>query len=82
MDKQLLQTRLSIVMLRDQLTFLNSFNEFQVLLKKHFKYEYTLDEIETGLHQLEESYMLNEAKENEIISSMANVEIEEDEFNY
>lgn len=78
MDKALLDTRLSIVMVRENKTFLTTFTEFQSLLKKYFNLEYTLDEIETALYRLEEAYICNQAEEEKKIASIINQEQEED----
>lgn len=57
MSKQLLKSRISIVMIRLEYTFLNSLIDFQSQLKKLFAFEYTLDEIEDTLHQMEEDFI-------------------------
>lgn len=54
MDKHLLEVRISILIKRNGVTFLTTFKEFQGLLKEVFKEDYSLDEIESALHIMEE----------------------------
>lgn len=78
MDKQLLETRLTIIMVREDKNFLTTFNEFQSLLIKYFKFAYSLDEIESALFRLEEAYIVNQADEEHKIATIINEEQEED----
>jgi hypothetical protein len=65
MDKALLQTRLSIVMVKENYNFLNTLRDFQIKLKKYFAFEYTEDEIEDALHQMEENYIVQQFEEDQ-----------------
>lgn len=76
MNKQLLETRLSIIMVKEGKNFLSSFLEYQKLLLQYFEFEYSLDEIENALHRIEESTIEEEFQKNREI-----IEIEEDNFN-
>ena len=70
---QLLQTRLSIIMKRENYNFLNTLTDFQLQLKKYFKEEYSQDQIEDALHEMEENYIVKELEETNYI-----IEIPED----
>lgn len=76
MNKQLLETRLSIIMVKEGKDFLSSFLEYQKLLLQYFEFEYSLDEIENALYRIEESTIEEEFQRNREI-----IEIEEDNFN-
>lgn len=80
MNKQLLETRISIIMVRETKTFLTPFTEFKAILFQYFKHEYSLDEIESALYRMEEAYMCNQAAEEEKIASII-IEEQEDFIN-
>lgn len=63
MNKELLETRLIIVMRRDQYNFLSSLINYQIALKQYFSEDYTLDEIETTLHVIESNQLEEESKQ-------------------
>jgi hypothetical protein len=77
-SQQLLSVRLSIVMIRENYNFLNTLNDFQLQLKKHFNYEYTQDEIENALHKMEEDFLAKQFIEEQ---NRDLPEIPEDYFN-
>jgi hypothetical protein len=59
-NKQMLETRLTIVMVRENYTFLNTISNFKIKLKELFNVDYSEDEIENALHELEEAYIVHE----------------------
>lgn len=72
-NKELLTTRISILMGRENYTFLTSTESYQSKLYDYFKVRYTSNEIIEALHELEEAYMLHEYEKEKHI-----VETEED----
>ena len=56
-----------IIMLKEGYSFEDSLNDFQRHLKLKFKSDYTLDEIENALHNIEEVYDESELDEERII---------------
>lgn len=67
-NKELLATRITIIMVRENYTFLNTISDFKNKLKEYFNVNYTDDEIETTIHDLEEAYLFHEyEKEKQII---------------
>lgn len=70
MNKKLLEIRLAIIMAKENCTFTDSLNKFQQLLQKKFNEDYSLDEIENALHELEDNYLeniYNEEKESLVL---------------
>lgn len=63
MNKQLLQTRLSIIMVRENYNFLTSLGSFVLKLKNYFNEDYTQDEIENALHKMEENFIVQQFEE-------------------
>lgn len=52
--QQLLKLQISVLFVRYKFTFFNTLNEYQSKLRCVFKMDYTQDEIETALNQVEE----------------------------
>ena len=64
----LLPVHLSIIMIREKYTFLNTISEFKIQLYKYFKVDYQEEDIKASLYLLEEAYMVREAEvENQVI---------------
>lgn len=55
--KDVLKLRISVLMVSEKLTFINPIQEFQLRLRIRFTENYTLDEVETGLNELEEQFI-------------------------
>ncbi len=51
---QILKIRISVLFIREKFTFFNSVIEFKNRLRQLFVEDYTLDEIETCLNELED----------------------------
>lgn len=62
MSKHLLEVRISIILRKDNLTFISPIADFHYKLKQYFNFDYSLDEIESALYSLEESYIEVEAQ--------------------
>lgn len=59
-NKQLLDTRLTIIMVREGYNFLTPLKDFKLKLKEYFSVDYTEDEIENAIKGLEEAYICHE----------------------
>lgn len=70
MNKNLLQVRISIILIRENYTFLNNLKDFQLQLKKYFNEEYSQDKIEDALHEMEETYIIKELEETNQITDL------------
>ena len=73
-NKQLLETRLTIIMVRESYTFVDKISNFQRQLKSYFNVDYNLDEIENSLKDLEEAYLFHEDE----LQKQNTIEYEED----
>lgn len=58
-ELQILKLRISVIFKKEQYTFLNTLNDFQITLKKYFSIEYSLDQIENALMEMEEQFLEN-----------------------
>jgi hypothetical protein len=73
LNKQKLQVRLTILMVKEEFNFFTPLNEYRQKLKEYFNADYTEDEIENTLHEIEEAYI-----EDEFEKEQVNYEIPED----
>lgn len=73
-DIRLLDTRISIIMVRENYTFLNTISDFKVKLYEYFKVYYSEDLIESCLNRLQEAHLANEYEQQQ----QHIIEIEED----
>jgi hypothetical protein len=53
----ILKLRISILFIREKYTFLNTLKDFQSTLRRNFVEDYTLDEIEDSLNELEQQFI-------------------------
>jgi hypothetical protein len=53
----ILKFRISILFIRERYTFLNTLKDFQATLRRNFVEDYTLDEIEDSLNELEQQFI-------------------------
>lgn len=53
----ILKLRISILFIREKYTFLNTLKDFQSALRRNFVEDYTLDEIEDSLNELEQQFI-------------------------
>lgn len=73
LNKQKLQVRLTIIMTKENYNFLTPFVDYKRKLKEYFNADYSEDEIENTLHEIEEAYI-----EDEFQREVASYEIPED----
>lgn len=59
-NKQMLETRITIVMARENYSFLHKISEYKIKLKEYFLVEYGEAEIGKALRDIEEAYMQHE----------------------
>lgn len=59
-NRNMLDTRITIVMAREGYTFLNRIDQYKLKLKEYFNVEYGEADIGKSLHDLEEAYMQHE----------------------
>jgi hypothetical protein len=72
-EKHKLQTRITIVQVKEDFNFLTPLNQYKSKLKEYFNVDYNEDEIESALHEIEEAYI-----EDEFQREQASFEIPED----
>jgi spore coat polysaccharide biosynthesis protein SpsF (cytidylyltransferase family) len=73
LNKQKLQVRLTIIMTKEDYNFFTNLTDYKKKLKEYFNCDYTEDEIENSLHEIEEAYI-----EDEFEREQASYEIPED----
>lgn len=56
-ELQLLESRLTILIVKEKYDFSTSLIDYQKKLIEYFNFNYTLDEIETALSKLEETHL-------------------------
>lgn len=62
MTKQLLESRIAILMAKENYSLKSNLKTYQDKLKQYFSFEYTLDEIENALNKLEDNELIEEYK--------------------